>query len=267
MVKTMQIRLLKALVNTIGRTSDGIRMSFEYGFISGKMLDYIYANKPSGRFVIGKFIDWCYLSHPGWKAIRQRKDNLMASLEEAIRLARDAGTPVRLLDVASGPAQYIVDTMKKFGAGDVRALCRDYDSRWVDEGRRKAVDAGLKDIRFEQGDAFDEQSFAEIAASQDVAVASGFYDWIVDDEMVKKSMRNICSALRTGGFFVFTNQSGHVDLSMVEAIFVDFNRKPLRMKTRSADLMNTWACEAGFCVMGTASDEHGYYSVTLARKE
>ncbi|HOY10511.1 MAG TPA: class I SAM-dependent methyltransferase family protein [Candidatus Omnitrophota bacterium] len=267
MFKSLKIIFTKFLVRTIGRTSDGIQMSFKYGFISGKMLDYIYANKPAGKFLIGKWIDRMYLSHPGWKVIRERKDNLVRALTRAIDLTLKGQKSVHILDVASGPAQYIIDVLQRFPADTVAAVCRDYDPKWVEEGTRKAAAAGLTNISFEQGDAFEADSFKEMTGTQDVVVSSGFYDWIVDDALVKKSMKIIYDVLRPGGYFVFTNQSGHVDLDMVEKIFIDFNKDPLRMKTRPEKLINGWAQDIGFEIVDTAADQKEYYSVTLALKK
>lgn len=267
MFKSLKIIFTKFLVRTIGRTSDGIQLSFKYGFISGKMLDYIYANKPSGKFFIGKWIDRMYLSHPGWKVIRERKDNLAQALTRAIHLTLKEKKAVHVLDVASGPAQYVIDVVKQFPTDAVVAVCRDYDLKWVEEGRSKAAAAGLTNISFTQGDAFEADSFKGFLGAQDVVVSSGFYDWIVDDNLIKESMKIIYDVLRPGGYFVFTNQSGHVDLDMVEKIFIDFNKDPLRMKTRPEKLINGWAQDIGFEIVDTAADQKEYYSVTLAFKK
>lgn len=265
-MRKLKIKILKFLVKTIGMTSTGIRMSFEYGFISGKMLDYIYKNQPSGKYGIGYLLDKIYLSHKGWKAIRKRKENLEAALARALGEVLKMKGAAALIDVASGPAQYIINVLKKINNNNIKTLCRDYDERWVKEGREKALQSGISDIVFKQGDAFNRDSFNGLFNTQDVAVSSGFYDWITDDELIKKSMKIIHDLLSRGGYFVFSNQSGHVDLGMVEEIFVDFNKNPLKMTTRSADCMNQWAKEAGFEVIQTLSDERGYYSVSLVKK-
>jgi len=51
--RKLKIAVLRLIVRTIGRTSDGIRIAFDEGFTSGVMLDYIYRNEPSGRLLIG----------------------------------------------------------------------------------------------------------------------------------------------------------------------------------------------------------------------
>jgi SAM-dependent methyltransferase len=239
-------------------------MSFKYGFISGKMLDYIYANKPSGSWGIGILLDKIFLSHPGWQVIRRRKENLEDQLEQAINKKLKVQKAVSIIDVASGPAQYIIDVLQKFKGAGISVLCRDFDERWVDEGKQKALAADLPNIKFEQADAFEPGDFKYLKENFDIAVSSGFYDWINDDELIKKSMRIIRDVLKPGGLFVFSNQSGHVDLKMVEEIFVDFNKNPLRMKVSPATLMNQWAMEAGFDVIRTVSDAYGHYSVSLA---
>ncbi len=50
-------------------------------------------------------------------------------------------------------------------------------------------------------------------------VASGFYDWFDDIEVIKKSMRLIYNSLPVNGYFVFSIQAGHVALSLTNKIF------------------------------------------------
>jgi hypothetical protein len=58
-----RILLGRLAVRTLGQTSDGIKLVTTKGLTSGIMLDYIYQNKPHGRFIIGTWIDKFYLSH------------------------------------------------------------------------------------------------------------------------------------------------------------------------------------------------------------
>jgi len=266
-IKELKIKIIKYLVKTIGMTSTGIRMSFEYGFTSGKMLDYIYANKASGKYGIGILVDRMYLSHRGWRVIRQRKQHLEQLLEEAIAKVQKDTQEIRLLDIASGPARYVMDVLKRHTEKSIQALCRDYDTRWVQEGNEKASAAGLENLVFEQADAFDENSYASLTQAEDIIISSGFYDWITDDVQVRKTMILIYQSLKKGGYFVFTNQSGHVNMEMVSQTFVDFNQQPLQMTVRSAEQVNGWAQEAGFQIIRTLADKWGYYSVTLALKK
>lgn len=266
MFKELKYKALKTIVNTVGQTSDGLRLCSEYGFTSGKMLDYIYENKPSGKFFIGKYIDAMFIRHLGWEAIRTRKDNLSKALSSAIVASLLDKKEVFIVDVASGPAKYILEIMRDYKNEKVSAVCRDIDERWLEEGKQNARGFGLRNIDFIWGNAFDENSFKDLKKQPNIIVSSGFYDWITDDELVKKSFQIIYDNLPKDGYFVFTNQSGHVNLELVSKVFQDFNHKPLKMTVRNAELINGWAKEIGFKIVKTEQDKYGYYSITLAQK-
>ncbi|MDD5557365.1 MAG: class I SAM-dependent methyltransferase family protein [bacterium] len=265
-LRTIRLATLRFIIRTIGRTSDGIRIAFDEGFTSGRMLDYIYANRPSGRLLIGPLIDRAYLAHAGWEVIRTRKANLERLLRRAIAVQRERGRAPTILDVASGPARYLLDVLADDAGDDLAAVCRDLDEAALELGRRNAARRGVTAVRFVAGDALSADSLAAARPCPTIAVSSGFYDWITDDAVVRRSMALLHDLLPPGGCFLFTNQSGHVDLEMVQAVFLDFRKQPLRMVVRPAAKVNAWAAAAGFTVIETASDAFGHYSVTLAEK-
>lgn len=78
-------------------------------------------------------------------------------------------------------------------------------------------------------------------------------------------MKLIADRLPADGRFVMTSQTGHVDLAMAEALFVDFNKQPLRMKVRPIETMHQWAGDAGLEAVQTLTDDHGHYAVSLLR--
>jgi hypothetical protein len=65
--------IMRALLSTIGRTSEGVRLGYVYGFDSGTMLDYVYRNQAHGKLGFGRLIDRVYLEAIGWRAIRARR--------------------------------------------------------------------------------------------------------------------------------------------------------------------------------------------------
>jgi len=262
----LSIAITRYLVQTVGKTSDGIRISFDSGLVSGIMLDYIYRNQPSGRFLIGRLVDRIYLSHRGWKVVRIRKSNLQRLIHEAISIQRKLRRSPALLDVASGPSQYMLDVLSEDGMDDVQAVCRDLDQQSLELGRRNAAERGIRSVSFESGDALSAASLAEVEPRCNIAVSSGFYDWIADDDIVQKSISLLYDLLPDGGCFVFTNQSGHVDLEMVNTIFVGSGSQPLQMVVRPSEIVNGWAKAQGFEILQTTSDSWGHYSVTLAQK-
>lgn len=262
----IKLYLMTLLIRTIGRLSTGIDMSFKYGFISGYMLDYIYENQPHGKLLIGKLIDKMFLDNIGWQAIRQRKENLKKYIKEIIEDNRRKAVKTVILDIASGPAKYVLEILLENGEQDVYVICQDIDQRWLDIGKEQANKLGLKNIRFEKGDAFNLELLSKVKPSPNVVVSSGFYDWITDDELIKKSFKYCYSILTNNGKIVFTNQVGHMQMELVQAVFVDFNKEPLRMKTRPAEFIGSLAKEAGFVNLDTLFDKWGLYSVSKGDK-
>lgn len=255
----------RAFLSTVGRTSDGVRLCYEHGLTSGTMLAYVYRNRPSGRFGIGRLIDARFLAHPGWRAVRERRAALEALVEASIADLRAAGRDVTLVDVASGPGAYVLAVLARAGAG-VSARCRDLDERGLAEGRDEAARLGLANVSFERGDAFDEASLRAIAPRPNLAVASGFYDWIPSDDDVRRSIRLLAGVLEPGGWLVLTNQCAHPSLEFTQAVFPSHTADGLRMRMRPAETMTAWVREAGLEPAETRLTAHGYYSLTRARK-
>lgn len=256
----------RALIRTVGRRSDGVRTCLELGLTSGKTVDYVYRNRPSGAGLLGRAIDRWFLAHPGWEAVRERRANVERLLREAIQALRGAGRPVSLLDVASGPAGYVLSVLREANGPDVLARCRDLDERWVREGAAEAARLGLANVRFERGDAFDHEALLALRPRPTLAVASGFYDWIVEDERVRRSLALLHEVLEPGGLLVVTNQVSHPSLGLVSSVFEGFDGAPLRMKMRPAEQVTGWLWELGYQVQRVLTDGKSRYSVALACK-
>jgi len=261
-----RILLGRFTVRTLGQTSDGIKLVTTKGLTSGIMLDYIYQNKPHGRFIIGTWIDKIYLSHRAWEDVRTRKNNLEAFLLDAIIVQRSLNRKPVIVDVAAGSARYLLDVKSKPGMEDIDVVCRDLDTDALNQGKFNAEKLGLTNMKFTAGDALKAESLAEIQPKANITVSSGFYDWINDDGLVRKSMALLYDILPAGGCFVFTNQVRHVNQEFVEGVFVDLRGQPLRMTMRPADELNSWSEAAGFRILKTTGDKDFNYSVTLAQK-
>ncbi len=263
---TIQILLGRAVVQTLGQLSHGIQLVTKKGLTSGVMLDYIYQNKPNGRLLIGKWIDKIYLSHAAWQDVRTRKMNLVRYLSDSIAIQRNLKQKPVIIDVAAGSARYIIDVKSQAGMEDVVVFCRDLNNEALIRGKHNADALGISDIYFSTGDALNAKSIAQTDIKPNIAVSSGFYDWINEDDIVKKSMALIYDILPSSGCFVFTNQSRHVNQEFVEGVFKNLYGQPLRMTMRSAAQMNEWAEDIGFNIVQTTGDKNFNYSVTLAEK-
>src|SRR5689334_13476324 len=73
--------IMRTLLSTVGKSSQGVRIGYQYGFDSGTMLDYVYLNRSAGSFPLGKLIDRVYLNAVGWRAIRARRELLKYMLQ------------------------------------------------------------------------------------------------------------------------------------------------------------------------------------------
>lgn len=259
----IELSFLKVVVNSIGQLSDGIKLASKEGFTSGQMLDYIYKNEPSGKLLIGKWIDKIYLNHKGWKDIRKRKENLVLNLKQAIEAIQKNKADVKICDIASGPAQYIIEAMQ--GTNNVTAELRDIDERWLEIAKNKAEKADLK-VTVRKADALNPDDF-KFEINPDIFVASGFYDWFNDREIVKKSMSLISGALNTGGYFVFSIQAGHFALNLTNKVFKDFNNNQLQMVTWDIDVIKEILNETDFEIVDIKADKLNHYPVFLARKK
>ena len=262
-----RIALTSLLVRSIGRLSTGISLALPEGLTSGRMLDYVYENRPSGKLLVGRLLDRAYLRNDVWEAVRERRRNVEACLALAVRDRLCGAAPVLVLDVASGPARYLQRVLGDFPDDVVQAVCWDLDARWLREGRRQARADGLANVTFHERDSLDARSFQELPRPCNVIVASGFYDWIPDDALVQESMRLIHRSLAGDGLFIFTIQSDHADLDMVNEVFPSFDGERLKMKIRRVHRVGGWAELAGFRILDTRSDERGFSTVFLARKQ
>ena len=256
----------RGFLRSVGRLSDGLALCFDEGLTSGRMLEYIYRNRPAGRLGLGRWIDARFLAAPGWQAVRERRALLEETLERAMAVLRAEGRRIALVDIASGPAGYVLAVLARTGGPDVTARCRDLDERWLTRGRDEAARMDLERIGFERGDALDHDALVALRPRPNLIVASGFYDWITDDTMVRRSIAIVAETLEPGGRFALTHQMANPDLAFLTAVFTDFHHAPLAMKMRPASQVHGWLTGCGLAIEDVRIDSRRCYAVTLARK-
>ncbi|MGQ0794502.1 MAG: class I SAM-dependent methyltransferase family protein, partial [Deltaproteobacteria bacterium] len=101
--------VLSLMLRTVGMLSEGIRVGYTHGFDSGAMMNYIYENKPRGRFIIGRLIDQAFLNQITCRAFRSIKKIQKEAI--AKQIAGSRGKPLFIADLASGKADYIYDAL------------------------------------------------------------------------------------------------------------------------------------------------------------
>jgi hypothetical protein len=253
-----------ALRGPLGQTSDSIRLGFQRGFDSGEMMDRIYQNRPSGRYGFGWLADVIYLNQIGCQGLRGRKALLKATLHQIMAAQRQRGMRPFIVDVASGPATYLVETLAEDSAGDAQALGRDLDPHGLSRGEALARAHRVRNLHFQRANALDEASLRALQPQPTIIVASGFYEILLDDELIRHSMQIVRRVLPADGTFIFTTQVNHPQLELIKAL-PNREGEPWVMKNRSIRLVEAWAQKAGFRRVTTTLEPHGLFSVSVAQ--
>jgi SAM-dependent methyltransferase len=252
-------------LNTVGRTSHGIRTGYQYGFSSGEMLDYVYENRARGSFLVGRLVDRLYLSSAGWRGIRERRMNLARTLTAIVVARRAQGLTTRVLDVASGPGRYLLDVAADLGPEGLSIECRDADEDALELGRALAAERGLTNVSYVRHDALDPSALAAIRPGPDVVVVSGLYEILVDEQAICASLRGIAELLPPGGLMVLTGQPHHPQLELIRNVLRHRDGTPWVMHVRPAMTLEAWCRAAGFSDLHTMGDIQGIFTITVGR--
>jgi alpha-beta hydrolase superfamily lysophospholipase/SAM-dependent methyltransferase len=253
-------------MKTAGRLSRGVQLGWRAGFDSGVTLDYVYENRPQGLTPLGRAIDRNYLNSIGWRGIRQRRVHLERLLEQTIRRTHAEGRPVRLLDIASGPGRYVLETIHKLGEIPITAVLRDYRQENLDAARWLAAELGLEAVTIAQGDAFDRASLAGTTPRPTIAIVSGLYELFPDNEPVLRSLRGLADAVEPGGHLIYTNQPWHPQVEFIARVLINREGRPWIMRRRTQAEMDDLVRAAGFAKLAQEIDPWGIFTVSLSRR-
>ena len=265
--KKWSFDLTKMFLFTIGKLSKGIEIGCKTGFDSGSTLDYVYENQPRGATPIGRFMDKTYLNSPGWRGIRQRKINLEKFLDKEIRNRIQNGETASIVDIATGHGRYVLDVVKDYDQKQVKALLRDYSEINIDAGKVLATKMGLKNVSYEQGDAFNRKSLGDINSNPNIAIISGLYELFSDNSMIQQSLAGIYDRLEPGGTLIYTNQPWHPQLEFIARVLTSHREgSAWVMRRRTQAEMDQLVKAAGFEKLDQEIDEDGIFTVSLARK-
>ena len=258
--------LVRLAMKTGGQLSEGIRLGWRAGFDSGVTLDYVYENKPRGITPLGRMIDASYLNSIGWRGIRVRRQNLERTLRRSIEEIHRSGRPVRLLDIASGPGRYVLETIKAMAPLPIHAELRDYKPENLDAARRLSGQLGLSDVLITQADAFDRQAIARTTPRPTVIIVSGLYELFPGNACVLRSLEGIADALDEGGCLIYTCQPWHPQVEFIARALTNREGQPWIMRRRTQGEMDELVQLAGFEKTGQEIDPWGIFTVCSARR-
>ncbi len=249
-----------------GRLSRGINLGWKHGFDSGYMLDYIYENQARGVTPVGRLIDRIYLNAIGWRGIRFRRTMLERALRSAIEQTHATDRPVRLLDIASGPGRYVLETMRNLTTIPISVLLRDYKQENLDAAARLRDQLGLANVVVSKGDAFDCDSLAAITPRPSIAIVSGLYELFPENEPVLRSLRGLAAAIEPGGYLLYTNQPWHPQVEFIARVLTNRESQPWIMRRRTQAEMDELVRTAGFEKVSQEIDPWGIFTVSVAQR-
>ena len=258
--------LVRAAMKTVGRLSEGVALGWRSGFDSGVTLDYIYENQPQGKTPLGRWIDRAYLNGIGWRGIRERRVLLEKLLRETIEATHAAGQPVRILDIAAGAGRYVLETIHNLKSIPISAVLRDYKQENLDAARKLVDELKLANITVVHGDAFDRASLAAVTPRPTIAIVSGLYELIPDNDPLTRSLAGLADVIEPGGHLIYTNQPWHPQVEFIARVLRNREGKPWIMRRRTQAEMDELVRAAGFEKVTEEIDPWGIFTVSVAKR-
>ena len=177
-----------------------------------------------------------------------------------------AGRPVRLLDIASGPGRYVLETIHKLDTISISAVLSDYKQENLDAAARLRDELGLTKVTLAHGDAFDRAGLAAITPRPTIAIASGLYELFPDNGPVVRSLRGLADAVEPGGHLIYTNQPWHPQVEFIARVLANREGQPWIMRRRTQAEMDELVRNAGFEKISQEIDPCGIFTVSAARR-
>ena len=254
--------LYSLCLGTIGQLSDGIRTGYRYGFDSGMIMNYIYANKPGGKFYIGKKLDEAFLKQitcRAFRAVKEIQKNMIMSY-----LAERDGARTFIVDLASGKADYLYDVLRQTGP-EVKAHLRDISENALDESRKTAARLRLGDrATFKQGDALNTDSLRRIEARPNLVIEVGLYGIIHDDALIRAHLAQLRDILNPDAL-LFNVQTYNPQIELIARVLRNQEGGRCVWHLRPAEEVIGWAEEAGFRDARVTYDPYRIYAVVMMR--
>jgi SAM-dependent methyltransferase len=227
---------------------------------------HIYKNKAKGYTILGKAVDRILLNFPSAKATRNRKNNISKIVKREINNNIKRNRKTRIVDLASGPATYLLELITKNNEDWVEILCLDVDKRSLMLGRK--MSAG-KPFLFKRGDAARLHPFIRISNARkwkpNLVLASGLF-FYYNDNFAKKLFKEISTVIDDDGLFLFDNLIGNPNKKLLSKVGVTRSGKPWEFYYREPSLIKSWLFDEGFNKADCIRDKWNMYVLYEARK-
>ena len=131
-----------------------------------------------------------------------------------------------MLDIASGPGRYVLETIHKLGDIPIAAVLRDYKAENLEAGRRLTDELGLNAVTIVHGDAFDRDSLAAVTAAAHDRHVSGLYELFPTTSRSCVRLRGLADAVEAGGHLIYTNQPWHPQVEFIAGVLINREGEP-----------------------------------------
>lgn len=222
---------------------------------------YAYANRPAGALGVGRWIDRRLLEGITCASFRE----VSGLVTEALRdlLDERAGRETFVVDLAAGPARYLLDLLAERPRPEVRVLLRDLDTAALRGALDTAWERGLGRIGTAIGDALDPADLATVASRPDVAVEVGLYG-MYDDAVIAAHLRDLARILAPRAL-VASLQVTNPQIDHIAGVWPSRAGGRCRWRLRPLEHLLAWANEAGFAPERMRWTTGGVYCVVTLR--
>ncbi len=234
---------------------------------SGINFDHIYGNKAKGYTRFGKIIDKILLRLPACKATQNRKEKIITILNKEIQKNISLNKKTRIVDIASGPARYLVDLIAQDMTNNIEALCFDIDMHSLDYGKKIAGD---KPILYKKSDVLKIGGHHKFFSKKkdwkpNVIIASGFFEYINDETSVA-ILKNILDFLEKDGFLLLITQKDSPNRKLIEHVGITNDKKKWVLFYRDQKIVEGWLTKLGYQNVVSEIDPWNMYVFYEGRK-
>lgn len=233
---------------------------------SGLNFDHMYTNNPKGINIFGRFVDRLLLNLPSVKATRHRKDIIVKIIQNEIANNLMLNKKTKILDIASGPARYLVELLNNYKQQDIEVLCVDKDRRALNFGR---ILAGNKPIRYAKADIFKAKHLKRLSRQilwkPNIIIVSGLFEY-KEDDTVKKLLKEIYDHIEYDGLFLFISQVDNPSKKLMSKVCVTSEGKSWELIYRKPEIFRKWLLNSGFKNIIISVDKWGMYEFCTCKK-
>ncbi|MBL7197599.1 MAG: class I SAM-dependent methyltransferase family protein [Candidatus Omnitrophica bacterium] len=233
---------------------------------TGLNFDHMYKRQPQGLSPVGKFIDKVLLNLPSVKATRHRKDIIIKILQNEIENNIVLDKKTKVLDLASGPARYLVELISEHNQDNIEILCLDADRSSLNFGKMLI---GRKPVRYTKANIFSLNHLKKLSKKvkwiPNIVISSGFFVYLEDDKVIS-ILQDIHRHVDNDSLLIFTSQVDNPSKKLMEKLGKASSGKPWALYYRKPDQLRKWMLDIGFRDVIISVDQWGMYEFCTGRK-